>query len=198
MEKRKSKIKYYIILLVLILAAYGAAFIANTIKARKDAKEDIPQGEPEIHSDNDIKSDDDKNSGDETHEPTEANIGEEISEFAMQYLGYAYTYGGSSPDTGFDCSGFVYYVLNHTGHKTSARSSLELYRASTKITKDELLPGDLVFFTGTYGNAEVSHVGMYIGEDRMIHSGDETTGVCIANLWEDYWTSHFYSYGRIR
>ena len=198
MEKRKGKIKYYILLLVLILAAYGTAYIANTVKARNEANADLPPGEPEIHSDDDIKSEDDKASGDEKPNPSDTDIGRGITEFAMQYIGAAYVTGGASPETGFDCSGFVYYVLNHTGHPTNARSCTNLYYASARLAKEELVPGDLVFFSGTYGNAEVTHVGIYLGEDRMIHSGDESTGVCIANLWEDYWISHLYGYGRIR
>ena len=198
MEKKKNKIKYYIILLALILAAYGVAYIANTIKTRKDAKTDKPDGQPEIHSDNDMTSDDDKDSGEEDAQPSDAQIGQAITEFAMQYLGSSYATGGSSPAAGFDCSGFVYYVLNHSGHPTSARTCSDMYNACTKLTKEELLPGDLVFFSGTYGTAEVTHVGIYLGEERMIHSGDESTGVCIADLRGDDWASHFYTYGRLR
>ncbi len=203
MEKTKRTLLTVLILAALIIAAYGAAYIANNIEAAKADKDDtpsadVPADEPDIHTDDDKKSDGDKESGDEAPLPDENKEGMEIAEFAEQYLGYSYAYGGADPSTGFDCSGLVHYVLNHTGHETKARTSAELYHAAEEIEKKDLMPGDLVFFTGTFGDAEVTHVGIYTGEGRMIHAGDEKTNVAYANLWESYWMEHLLGYGRIR
>ncbi len=178
----KKKIKKYILLLVLIIAAYGIAYIADTIKARK-SEDDLPQTQTDTQGDS---------------ISPEFEEGQKIADFAMQYLGSPYVMGGSDPNKGFDCSGFVFYVMEQTGHKLKARTSTDQYHSSTRIQKEVLIPGDLVFFTGTYGSSEVSHVGIYLGDGRMIHSGDESTGVCIADLGDAYWADHLYAYGRIR
>ena len=184
----KKKIKIFILLLVLIAAAYGIAYIADTVKAKKDgsaapAEDPLPQTQTDTQ---------------ESSAFPENEEGQKIVDFAMQYLGSSYAMGGSSPDTGFDCSGFVFYVMGQTGHQMKARTATDQYHYSTPIQKEELIPGDLVFFTGTYGSAEVSHVGIYSGDGKMIHSGDESTGVCISDLNDAYWWEHLYAYGRIR
>ena len=176
--------------MALILIAYGAAYIGNVLKAKKEADTPLPADEPVSHQSEDPQSSDGK--------PTDEDIGDAIVDYAMQLNGSSYLMGGTDPSTGFDCSGLVYYVLNKTGHDTKARTSTELYHTSTIIDDKELMPGDLVFFTGTYGKAEVTHVGIFIGDGRMIHAGDESSGVCIADLSSDYWVSHFLAYGRIR
>ncbi len=202
--KRLAKSILIIALLALLVSGsvyFADYYVGNEVSATMvtaSAGENVPDGEPEPHKDNDMKSVDNKASGDETPALTDQQIGREIADFAEQFLGYRYVGGGSNPYTGFDCSGFVQYVLNSTGHYLSARSCTDQYYSTWRVSADELMPGDIVFFTGTWGNAQVTHVGIYIGGGRMIHAGDENSNVCHANLWEDYWVSHIYGYGRIR
>ena len=111
---------------------------------------------------------------------------------AEKYLGYPYVWGGSSPETSFDCSGFVSYVLNHTGLCSIGRLTAQgLYNVSTPVADPQ--PGDLVFFVGTYDTSGVSHVGIYAGDNMMLHCGDP---ISYTNLNTSYWQSHFYAYGR--
>ena len=111
---------------------------------------------------------------------------------ATKYLGYPYVWGGSSPETSFDCSGFVCWVLNHSGWNVGRLSAQGLCNLCTPTSTPH--PGDLVFFMGTYDTAEVSHVGIYVGEHRMIHCGDP---ISYADLNSNYWQQHFYCYGRL-
>lgn len=91
---------------------------------------------------------------------------------AEKYLGYPYVWGGSSPSTSFDCSGFVCCVINHSGWSVGRTSAQGLYNLCTPVSRRNARPGDLVFFKGTYKTNGVSHVGIYVGENRMIHCGD--------------------------
>ena len=116
-----------------------------------------------------------------------------ISE-AEKYLGYPYVWGGSSPSTSFDCSGFVSWVINHSGWDVGRLGAQGLCNICTPVSSANVKPGDLVFFTGTYDTPGVSHVGIYVGEGRMIHCGDP---ISYADLNSSYWQSHFYRYGRL-
>ena len=91
---------------------------------------------------------------------------------AEKYLGYPYVWGGSSPSTSFDCSGYVCWVLNHSGWRVGRTSAQGLYNLCTPVPRSNARPGDLVFFKGTYKTNGVSHVGIYVGENRMIHCGN--------------------------
>ena len=113
---------------------------------------------------------------------------------AEKYLGYPYVWGGSNPSTSFDCSGFVSWVLNHSGWNVGRLSAQGLYNICTPVTRSNARPGDLVFFVGTYDTPGVSHVGIYVGNSMMIHCGDPIT---YANINTVYWQSHFYTYGRL-
>ncbi len=119
-----------------------------------------------------------------------------ISE-AEKYLGYPYVWGGSSPSTSFDCSGFVSYVLTNSGLCNTRRLGAQgLYNISTRVSDPQ--PGDLVFFVGTYDTAGISHVGFYVGLDdagnpMFLHCGDP---IQYARLNTSYWQQHFYAYGR--
>lgn len=110
----------------------------------------------------------------------------------------AYVWGGSTPETSFDCSGFVSYVLTNSGlYNTGRLGAQGLYNISTRVSNPQ--PGDLVFFTGTYDTPGVSHVGIYVGEDGdgspvMLHCGDP---IQYTKLDTSYWQSHFYAYGRL-
>lgn len=115
---------------------------------------------------------------------------------AEKYLGYPYVWGGSSPSTSFDCSGFVSWVINQSGVGSVGRQTASgLYNLCTPVSKENMQPGDLIFFTGTYSSpTPVSHVGIYVGGGRMIHCGDP---ISYANINSNYWSSHYYSGGRL-
>ena len=111
---------------------------------------------------------------------------------AEKYLGYPYVWGGSSPATSFDCSGFVSWVINHSGWNVGRLGAQGLYNICTPTSSPK--PGDLVFFKGTYDTAGVSHCGIYVGDNKMLHCGDP---IGYADLQTSYWQSHFYAYGRL-
>lgn len=111
---------------------------------------------------------------------------------AEKYLGYPYVWGGSSPATSFDCSGFVSWVVNHSGWNVGRLGAQGLYNICTRTSSPR--PGDLVFFKGTYDTPGVSHCGIYVGDGMMIHCGDP---ISYANLNSSYWQAHFYAYGRL-
>ena len=119
-------------------------------------------------------------------------LGQQIAEYASGYIGAKYKYGGKSPETGFDCSGFVSWVVNHSGWNVGRLGAQGLYNICTPTSNPK--PGDLVFFVGTYDTAGVSHCGIYVGDGMMIHCGDP---IQYANLNTSYWQSHFYAYGRL-
>ena len=115
---------------------------------------------------------------------------------AEKYLGFPYVWGGSSPSTSFDCSGFVCYVFTHSGvHNLPRTTAQGIYDQCTPVSASEAKPGDIIFFTGTYNSASaVSHVGIYCGNGVMIHCGDP---IAYASINTPYWQSHFYSFGRL-
>ena len=115
---------------------------------------------------------------------------------AEKYLGYPYVWGGSSPSTSFDCSGFVCWVINHSGVGSVGRTTAQgIFNYTTPIAPSEAKPGDIIFFTGTYDSGSaVSHVGIYVGNGMMIHCGNP---ISYASVNTPYWQSHFYSYGRL-
>ncbi|WP_049895513.1 CD1108 family mobile element protein [Oribacterium sp. NK2B42] len=114
---------------------------------------------------------------------------------AENYLGYPYVWGGSNPSTSFDCSGFVCYVLTHSGYCNMPRTTAQgIYNQCQHISASEARAGDIIFFTGTYnaGNP-VTHVGIYAGNGQMIHAGDP---IKYSSINTSYWQSHFYGFGR--
>ncbi len=130
------------------------------------------------------------------HEIPESYLDDEtfaaILKEAEKYVGYPYVWGGSSPSTSFDCSGFVSYVYNQCGWDFGRLGAQGLYNISTRTSSPK--PGDLVFFTGTYDTPGISHVGIYVGDGWMLHCGDP---ISYANLNTSYWQSHFYAYGKL-
>lgn len=113
---------------------------------------------------------------------------------AEKFLGCPYVWGGSSPETSFDCSGFVSWVYNHSGWSIGRCTAQGLYNICTPVSEDEVQPGDLVFFKGTYATYGVSHVGIYMGNAEMLHCGDP---ISYADLTLPYWKQHFFAYGRL-
>lgn len=138
-------------------------------------------------------------------EPGEHDIPEEyhedetfarIIEEAEQYIGYPYVWGGDSPKTSFDCSGFVSYAFTNSGVRNVGRlGATSLYGRCKKIGPDEANPGDLIFFEGTIsGEDGITHCGIYVGDGFMLHCGSP---IGYADLSESYWQQHFYGYGRL-
>ena len=136
-----------------------------------------------------------------TNPPPEHDIPEEyladetfaaILAEAEKYVGFPYVWGGSNPNTSFDCSGFVSYVYNQCGWDFGRLGAQGLYNISTRTNNPK--PGDLVFFTGTYDTPGVSHCGIYVGDGWMLHCGDP---ISYANLNSSYWQSHLYAYGKL-
>jgi cell wall-associated NlpC family hydrolase len=114
---------------------------------------------------------------------------------AQKHLGKPYVFGASGPSS-FDCSGFVCYVLNHSGVKKVGRTTAQgLYNMSTPVAAKDAEPGDLIFFTRTYSSGTpVTHIGIFIGNGKMIHAGDP---VQYADINSNYFKQHFYAFGRI-
>lgn len=113
---------------------------------------------------------------------------------AEKYIGYPYVWGGSNPNTSFDCSGFVSWALTESGVCNTGRLGAQgLYNISTPVSSANARPGDLIFFTGTYDTPGVSHVGIYVGGGKMLHCGDP---IQYADINTSYWQSHFYAFGR--
>ena len=117
-----------------------------------------------------------------------------MMEEATKYIGYPYVWGGSSPSTSFDCSGYISWVLNHSGWTVGRQTAQGLYNFCTPVSAAQIKPGDLVFFKGTYDTPGVSHCGIYVGNSIMLHCGDP---ISYTNLNSKYWQEHFYSYGRL-
>ena len=113
---------------------------------------------------------------------------------AEKYLGYPYVWGGSSPSTSFDCSGYVSWVVNHSGWNFGRLTADGLLHKCTPVTAADSKPGDLIFFQGTYNTSGASHVGIYVGDGMMIHCGNP---ISYASINTNYWQSHFYTFGRL-
>ena len=116
---------------------------------------------------------------------------------AQKYLGYPYVWGGASPSTSFDCSGYVSWVINHSGWNYGRLGAQGLFNICTPVSAANVRPGDLVFFWHTYDAPNpngVTHVGIYVGNGQMIHCGDP---ISYANINTNYWKQHFYSFARL-
>ena len=129
-------------------------------------------------------------------EATRSNKGQEIADYALQFVGYRYVYGGSSPK-GFDCSGFTSYVYRQFGYSIN-RSASDQLDNGTSVSMSELQPGDLVMFkkSGT-GSKRASHVGIYIGGGQFVHASTSKVGVIVSNMSDAYYTSGFVGGRRI-
>lgn len=131
------------------------------------------------------------------HVPGEALSDQQFARMiavAEQYLDMKYVWGGSSPETGFDCSGFVSWVLNHSGWNIGRRGAASLRSMCTIVPESEAKPGDLIFFQGTYDVVGASHVGIYVGDGMMIHCGNP---IQYTSIETRYWKNHFYGFGRL-
>lgn len=125
---------------------------------------------------------------------TDATFRRLITE-AEKYLGYPYVWGGSSPSTSFDCSGFVCWVFQNSGVYPLSRTTAQgIYNQCARVSPQDAKPGDIIFFKGTYNTSEVSHVGIYVGNGMMIHAGNP---IQYTSVNTNYWTQHFFAYGRL-
>lgn len=114
---------------------------------------------------------------------------------ALSLTGIRYKYGGNSPETGFDCSGFVRYVFKQAASLTLPRSAIEISQLGTSVPKNELQPGDLVFFNTL--KSTFSHVGIYLGNNKFIHSPSSGGKVRVENMQDSYWIKHYNGAQRI-
>lgn len=126
-------------------------------------------------------------------EMTDARFAAMMTE-AKKYIGYPYVWGGSSPKTSFDCSGYVSWVINHSGWNVGRMGAQGLCNICTPVSPSDAKPGDLVFFEHTYDTDGVTHVGIYVGNGMMLAAGDP---IGYSNLNTSYWQSHFYTFGRL-
>lgn len=126
------------------------------------------------------------------------STGGEMANFALNYVGYSYVYGGSSPSVGFDCSGLVQYVCAQFGYSINRTASAQLANG-VSVMMDEMAPGDLVFFKkpGSNTTKPVTHVGMYIGGGQFVHASDYGVGVIVSNMTDAYYTTGFVAARRI-
>lgn len=155
--------------------------------------EDTEEQTPEI--DNSQTTNSNNGATEETVAPSLPTNGNKIVAFAKQYLGYRYVYGGTTPNGGFDCSGFVYYVFNSCGYNIS-RSLYSQANTGTAVSKSELQPGDIIFFNNT-SNGALGHVGIYIGNGMMIHAANSKRGVVTDTINSGYYNTYYYSARRV-
>ena len=113
---------------------------------------------------------------------------------AQKYVGTPYVWGGSTPETGFDCSGYVCWVYNQNGYDVGRTTANGLWQKSQHISEAEAKPGDLVFFKGTYDTPGMSHTGIYLGNGMMVSAGDP---IKYANIHSSYWEKHLAGFGRL-
>lgn len=133
----------------------------------------------------------------ESSSPVVNGSGSDIAAYAMQFVGVPYVYGGASP-SGFDCSGFTMYVFSHFGVKLPHGATSQL-NSGVEVSRDNLQPGDLVFFQGTYATSSAaSHCGIYIGDGQFIHSASSgNRGITISNLSDSYYSRHYLTARRV-
>jgi cell wall-associated NlpC family hydrolase len=124
----------------------------------------------------------------------ETKRGAAFAATALEYVGYPYRWGGRSPDSGFDCSGFTMFVYSTVGLELPRDLGGQL-ESGRWIEQDELIPGDLLIFANTYRRG-ISHSAVYLGDGQFVHANDESTGVVVSTFANPYWTTRFYGASR--
>lgn len=135
-------------------------------------------------------------SGSQTAMKAVSSAGQQIADFAYTFVGYPYIYGAANPSSGFDCSGLTYYVYNRFGYSISRTASQQFRNNGVSISKDELQPGDLVFFSSN-GGRSITHVGLYYGNGMFVNASTSTTGVIFSSLSSAWYTKTYYGAKRI-
>ncbi len=151
----------------------------------------IPSGDALNGNSDNGSSSEDNSSDNEVY----ISAGQEIVDKAKQFLGTPYVWGGSST-SGFDCSGYVQYVMRACGYKIGRGTDAQ-YEAGEYVSQDELVPGDMVFFAGTYDTTGTSHVGIYVGDGQFIHSSSAAGEVKYSDLNDGYYSEHYYGARRV-
>jgi cell wall-associated NlpC family hydrolase len=131
----------------------------------------------------------------QTHDADSSAMVRKLTSYAQSLIGTPYKYGGTSPKTGFDCSGFVDYVFQHTAGVSLPRISRQISQHGSPVKSSQLREGDLVFYDTN--NEAYSHVGIYLGNDRFIHAPSNGGSVRIEDMTMDYWTKHYNGARRI-
>lgn len=131
----------------------------------------------------------------ETSTQEASSEGQRIANFAKQYIGYDYVSGGTSPSTGFDCTGFAYYVYNSCGYNLSRSCSVQA-QSGTRVEKEDLQPGDLLLFNNG-ANGTIGHVGIYAGDGIVVHAKNHNSGVTTDNIYNGYYEKYYYEGRRI-
>lgn len=125
-------------------------------------------------------------------------VADELVAFALQYVGYSYVWGGKSPSTGFDCSGLVYYVYRHFDYPVGRTATNQWYYSDAwTVSKDEMLPGDLMFFSPSLDEDDITHVGIYVGDGKFLHAANSKRGVVVDQVSCDYVTYNLLGVKRI-
>ncbi len=127
---------------------------------------------------------------------TAESEGQEIAAFAEQFVGYRYIWGASSPSVGFDCSGLTSYVYGEFGYSISRTAADQYYNNGTEVSKSDLQPGDLLFFSSN-GGASITHVGLYIGDGNFVNASSSKTGVIISSISSSWYAQTYYGAKRI-
>jgi hypothetical protein len=192
---------YYILNVKLVNRSLGSVALSNLTPEQAemyDVYMETKGNKPELFADNVYV-----NRGEYTDYDIPPNALTDVKFAAMireaeKYLGYPYVWGGSSPSTSFDCSGFVSWVINQSGAGSVGRMTANgLFNYCAIIPTSQAKPGDLIFFIGTYDAPDhtmPSHVGIYVGDNMMLHCGNP---ISYASVTTSYWTSHFFAYGRL-
>lgn len=195
----EEEYEYYILYVTLRNKGFGAVALENLDEEQKErytATLSLKGNKPYLFG-SDIYAN--ESAGEDYDIPGEALADPDFAALiaeAEKYLGFPYVWGGSSPSTSFDCSGFVCYVYTHSGvHNLPRTTAQGIYNQCAHIPMSEAKPGDIIFFTGTYNSpGPVSHVGIYVGNNMMIHCGSP---IQYARTDSSYWSQHFYAIGRL-
>ena len=123
----------------------------------------------------------------------------DVANVALQFVGYRYTWGGTTPKSGFDCSGLMLYAFRQVGVTVPRLAASQFsFNGAVDVSWDNMAPGDMMFFKNTSGRRGITHVSMYIGNGRMVHAMTPTYGVQISSIYDDYWVKHFYGATRVK
>ena len=163
------------------------SLVSDTKLAEETSRSTVERGTNEIVEQSNA-------SAETTTSNTASSGGQQVADLARQYIGYSYVYGGASP-SGFDCSGFTYYIYGNLGYSIARTASAQV-SYGTAVSKSELVPGDLLFFNNT-SDGSIGHVGIYIGNGTMVHAANSRRGVTTDTINSGYYNTYYYTARRI-